>query len=90
MASRAIIGYQGHFISLYQIMWRPDEIDLTHAWQLVELLDEALDVLLSDPEYFKGFNPANCWGDYEGLCALVRAYLQSCCENPDATISVCR
>jgi hypothetical protein len=75
---------------IYECLWRPDEIGISKAEQLIELLRAGLDLLEGDPERFKGFNPANGWGDYDGLVRFVKAYLRACEENPDATISVSR
>jgi len=75
---------------IYQHLWRPDEIGVTKASQLIEPLRTGLTALLADPEKFKQFNPANGWGDYDGLVAFVQEYLSACEENPDADVSVCR
>lgn len=42
------------------------------------------------PDKFKKLNPANGWGDYDGLLAFVAAYLEACMEHPDATVRVSR
>ena len=75
---------------IYQYLWRPDEINISQASQLIEPLQVGLELLLSDPERFKAFNPSNGWGDYEGLCLFVGNYLQACRQFPDATVSVWR
>jgi len=90
MAREVLVECQGKVVSLYTLMWQPETINLTHAWQLVMPLNEALDNLLSDSSLFKDFTPKNCWGNYDGLCGFVNAYLEACCENPDAIIRVCR
>lgn len=75
---------------IYQHLWRPEELGITHAIQLIEPLTRGLDLLESDPERFKKLNPSNGWGTYEGLVSCVRAYLDSCIANPDAEIYVSR
>jgi hypothetical protein len=75
---------------IYKHLWRPDEIGITKAEQLIEPLRAGLELLVSDPERFKKFNPANGWGDYEGLVKFVQDYLSSCEENPDAEIEISR
>ena len=75
---------------IYQALWRPEEIGVTKAEQLIPLLEAGLEKLLADPGRFKAFNPENGWGDYEGLCKFVFAYLAACKENPDAEVEVCR
>ena len=75
---------------IYKHLWRPEEIDITKAEQLLEPLRKGLDLLLSDPERFKKFDPENKWGDYDGLVDFVREYLAACEENPNASVSVSR
>ena len=47
-------------------------------------------ILISDPERFKQFNPENGWGDYEGLCNFVYKYRNACWDNPDAELRISR
>ena len=75
---------------IYKHLWRPEEIEITKAAQLIEPLREGLSLLLSDPERFKKFDPENKWGDYDGLVNFVREYLAACEENPNASVSVSR
>jgi hypothetical protein len=75
---------------IYEALWRPEEIGVTTAKQLVPLLETGLETLRSDPERFEKFNPENGWGDYENLVSFVETYLQACKENPDAEVRACR
>ena len=75
---------------IYEHLWRPDEIGVTKAVQLIEPLRAGLSKLLADPDNFRTFNPVNGWGDYEGLVDFVREYLSACEANPDADVSVDR
>jgi len=75
---------------IYKHLWRPEEIEITKAAQLIEPLREGLALLLSDPERFKKFDPENKWGDYNGLVDFVREYLAACEENPNSSVSVSR
>lgn len=75
---------------IYKHLWRPEEIGIAHANQLIEPLREGLALLLSDPERFKKFDPENKWGDYDGLVDFVRSYLSACEENPNAKVEVSR
>jgi hypothetical protein len=59
---------------LYEHLWRPEEIGIATAGQLIEPLRDGLTRLESDPKRFKRFNPTNGWGDYEGLLEFVREY----------------
>lgn len=75
---------------IYKHLWRPDEIGITKASQLIEPLRVGLAALESDPEKFKALNPPNGWGNYRGLVGFVRNYLFACEQDPDADVSVSR
>ena len=86
MASKVELGTT----TLYQLLWRPEELNILHAYQLVQPLREANDLLLAKPEYFEQWNPTNGWGSYEALCGFVREYLGACLDNPEAEVHACR
>lgn len=75
---------------IYKHLWRPEELDITIAAQLIEPLEIGLQRLKDTPEYFKQFNPENGWGTYDGFVSWVEKYLEACKENPDAEISISR
>ena len=77
-------------LTLYDVLWRPDEHELELAEDIAELLDEGWNILLSEPDHFKQFNPHNGWGNYDVLCKFVYEYRTACWNEPDATIKVCR
>jgi hypothetical protein len=84
------LGRMASEAGIYQHLWRPEELGITKASQLIEPLRTGLAVLLADPEKFKAFNPENGWGNYDGLVNFVLAYLRACQKYPDATIGVSR
>lgn len=75
---------------IYEALWRPEEIGITHAHQLIPILQKGLEELKSKPEHFRQFNPPNGWGSYEGLICFVSEYLDACGIEPDATVEVSR
>lgn len=75
---------------LYMPIWRPDEIDITKAHQLIPILTDGLARLKADPIKFRSFNPANGWGSYETLLEFVEEYLTACTLYPDADVSTWR
>ena len=75
---------------LYKHLWRPEELGITKASQLIEPLTKGLELLESDPEQFKKYNPPNGWGSYEFLVAFVRRYLEACKDYPNADVSADR
>lgn len=74
----------------YEVLWRPDELGIKTARELIAPLTDAFALLLKEPERFKAHNPANGWGDYEGLVRFVAGYAIACSQHPDARVSVWR
>lgn len=77
-------------LTLYHVLWRPEEYDLTLAHEIADYLNVGLGILMADPEKYKALNPPNGWGDYNGLCQFVREYRDACWDNPFAELSVSR
>lgn len=75
---------------IYRHLWRPEEVGVTKAAQLIEPLEAGLALLKSDPDRFIKFNPPNGWGDYGGFVRWVGDYLAACKEHPEAEVSVSR
>lgn len=84
------LGKMAGEAGIYKHLWRPEEIGITRAIELVEPLRAGLALLRSEPDRFKALNPENGWGSYDDFVEFVRAYLEACEENPDATVSVSR
>lgn len=84
------LGKMASEAGIYEHLWRPEEVGVTHANQLIEPLTKGLELLKGNPEKFTQFNPANGWGDYDGLVNFVEKYLEACKIHPSATVSVCR
>lgn len=75
---------------IYEHLWRPDEIGITKAEQLIEPLTKGLTALLTDSAKYEQFNPSNGWGDYDGLVSFVSSYLNACKKDPDMNVVVSR
>ena len=75
---------------IYRHLWRPEELGIHKARELIVPLHGGLVRLEANPAFFKGFNPVNGWGTYEALVGFVRDYLEACREYPDAEVSVSR
>jgi hypothetical protein len=75
---------------IYEHLWRPEEIGITRAKDLVEPLAAGLERLRAEPETFKAHNPPNGWGNYEGLVSFVETYLAACREYPEAGVRASR
>lgn len=84
------LGGMADAAGIYKALWRPEEIGITTAGQLIEPLTHGLALLRADPTHFEQFNAKNGWGLYEDFVPWVAAYLRACEEHPTATIRVSR
>jgi hypothetical protein len=84
------LGKMAKEAGIYYYLWRPDEIEVTKAEQLIEPLKIGLLLMRKYPERFKEFDDAAGWGTYDQFVPWIEQYLKACKENPDAEISVSR
>ena len=75
---------------IYKHLWRPEEINIKHAGELIEPLEKGLALMKSDPERFIKFNSPNGWGTYKDFVPWIEKYLDACKENPKALIRISR
>ena len=71
---------------IYEVLWYPETIGITSAFQMIQPLESGLRKLKSNPEKYKSFNPSNGWGKYEDLVNFCESALYWCREYPDAII----
>lgn len=84
------LGSMADEAGIYQALWRPEEIGITRAEQLIEPLAKGLELLKAHPARFEALNPPNGWGDYEHFVSFVEKYLEACQEYPDADVRTSR
>ena len=82
------MGVMAERASIYKTLWRPEEIGITKAYQLVKPLQDGIGLMKSDPDYFKKFNPSNDWGSYDIFIRWIEQYCEACKRHPDADVSV--
>lgn len=87
MASQVQLGGG---LTLYDVLWRPDEHGMKFARDISEHLDLGFNILLAEPERLKQYNPDNGWGSYDGLVNFVYKYRNACWDNPDAELRISR
>lgn len=75
---------------IYDHCWRPEEIGIKVAAQLIAPLQAALGAMEADPERFKKFDASNGWGCYRDFVPWLRNYLAACEKHPDAQVHVSR
>lgn len=71
---------------VYMHLWRPSEIGITKASQLIDPLSKGLKKLHDNPEYYKTFEASNGWGLYEHFVPFVEQYLEACIDYPHAIV----
>lgn len=84
------LGPMAEAAGIYHHLWRPEEIGVHKAEQLIEPLARGLAFLKADPAKFQALNAPNGWGEYEHFVPFVEGYLQACRDNPDADVEVSR
>lgn len=84
------LGRMAAQVDLYEPLWRPEEVGIETAAQLVEPLRAGLQRLLAERDHLEQFNPENGWGDYDGLVRFTTGYLAACEEYPDAKVRTWR
>jgi len=80
------LGRMAREAGIYMHLWRPDEIGVASATDLIAPLRAGLALMRSDPDRFRGLEPENRWGTYDNFVPWVEEYLRACEENPDAEV----
>ena len=80
------LGKMAHAVGLYEAVWRPEEHQLTHAAQLVPILERGIAELALWPRKYTAFDSPNGWGKYRDFLPWLQAYLEACREHPTARI----
>ncbi len=84
------LGKMADKAGIYKYLWRPEELHIYTASELIEPLKAGLKELKSKPKKYKKYNPSNGWGKYENLVEFVEDYLNACIKYPSATLSISR
>ena len=84
------LGDMAEAAGIYSHLWRPEEIGITRAEQLIQPLTNGLKWLKDCPEHFKQYDSPNGWGTYKHFVPFVENYLKACEENPDALVEASR
>lgn len=82
------LGKMAAAADIYMHVWRPEEIGITKAYQLIVPLQEGIAKMEDEPAKYKEFDATNGWGTYEQFLPWLNRYLEACKEYPDADVSV--
>jgi len=84
------LGIMAKEAGIYGQVWRPEELGITKARELIEPLRAGLARMQAAPGIFKKLDPKNGWGSYDEFVTWIEAYLKACEEHPDANVIVSR
>jgi len=84
------LGKMAKAVDIYTHLWRPEEIDITKAWQLINPLLAGYSRLIYEKEDMEKLNSPNGWGMYEHFLPFVSGYIEACVMNPNASVEVSR
>jgi hypothetical protein len=84
------LGRMAQEAGIYKCLWRPEEIDITHANQMIYLLENGVALLATEKDRFEKFNSPNGWGMWEHFVPFCMDYLQACRNYPEAQVEVSR
>lgn len=80
------LGTMARAAGIYSFLWRPEELSITTADQLIAPLTVGLAELKADPAKFKKLDSPNGWGTYDQFVPFVEEYLKACTKYPNATV----
>ena len=84
------LGEMASVAGIYKHLWRPEEINITHANQLIAPLQNGLSIMKKDPDKYRKFDAPNGWGKYDDFVPWIERYIEACKQDPDAKISIWR
>lgn len=84
------LGRMAAAAGIYMHVWRPEEMGIVTAKQLIAPLKTGIARLREDEGAFRIYDSANGWGLYEDFVPWLERYLEACIEYPDARVEVSR
>lgn len=78
------LGKMAYEAGVYNVIWRPEEVGIETAGQMVQPLSDAIRLMESEPERFRKLEPPNKWGTYDGFLPWLRRLRDACREYPDS------
>lgn len=84
------LGAMAREARIYRQLWRPEEVGITTARQLIAPLKRAIKAMKAEPERFRKHDASNGWGVYDDFLPWLERYLEACKAMPEATVTVDR
>jgi hypothetical protein len=74
----------------YTYVWRPEEVGIHFAYQMLHMLRSAIKYASSNPKILSEHNPYNDWGNYDVFLMFLQDYLKGCERYPATRIHISR
>jgi len=84
------LGRMAGEAGIYTFLWRPEEIGVKWASQLIVPLEEALAMMVRDPDRFRDYDASNGWGTFDQFLPWLMKVLDACRAHPDAEVRASR
>lgn len=84
------LGLMADAAGIYKHVWRPEEVGVKTAADMIEPLRAGITLMENNPKRFMAFDADNGWGLYDQFVPWLKKYLAACEENPTATVEVSR
>jgi hypothetical protein len=84
------LGAMAAEAEIYHHLWRPEEIGVRNAGDLIEPLKAAITAMKADPARFERHNASNGWGTYEQFVPWLEKLLEACAKWPEASVRASR
>lgn len=84
------LGKMAGEAGIYYQLWRPEEIGVKRAGEIIKPLEQGLFLMKSQREEFEKFNAKNGWGLYKHFVPWIEKYLDACKKHPNAKIEISR
>lgn len=84
------LGDMAEAAGIYMHLWRPEEIGITKAAELIDPVEAGLADMVARPSHYDQYNAPNGWGLYKNFVPWIAKYLEACKRYPEAVVSVCR
>lgn len=69
-------------------LWRPNEVGISTAKQLIEPLNKAIVDMENRPSHYKKFDASNGWGTYKDFLPWLKRLFDACKEYPNSIIEI--
>jgi len=84
------LGAMAKEAGIYNALWRPEEVGIKKAEQLILPLCEGLEIMIADPDRFSKHDVENGWGTYDYFIPWIERYIEACKQDPSAEVHACR